>query len=242
MPGPHSPALGKPKNTKRTFLRLLGYLKYYRFQLAVIVIAILISAGAGVAGTYMLKPIINMIGALATAKSTDLTGLVQYMLLLAAIYGLGALASYLTNRLVINVSTGALERVRVEMFTQMEKLPLRYFDSQTHGEIMSRFSNDTDALREMLGQGLPQLISCTITVAGVLTMMIVLSPLLTLLVMAVFALMLLIVKNLGKKSAFYFKRRQEALAATNGYIEEMCEGQREVKVFCHEEAVTKEFE
>ncbi len=242
MPGPKGPALAKPKQTKRTFLRLLGYLKFYRWYIAIIVVTILVSAGAGVAGTYMLKPIINMIAKLVQEKSGDLTELIRYIVLLAAIYGAGALASYTTNRLVITVSTGALERVRVDMFTQMEKLPLRYFDSQTHGEIMSRFSNDTDALREMLGQGLPQLISCTITVAGVLTMMLVLSPLLTLLVLGVFALMLLIVKNLGKKSAFYFTKRQEALAAANGYIEEMCEGQREVKVFCHEDEVISEFE
>ena len=242
MPGPKGPALVKPHNTRQTFLRLLGYLKYYRWILAVIVLSILVSAGAGVAGTYMLKPIINMIGELAKAGNADLSGLIRYILLLAVIYGAGGLSSYLVNRLIITVSTGALERVRVDMFTRMEKLPLRYFDSQTHGEIMSRFSNDTDALREMLGQGLPQLISCAITVIGVLTMMLVLSPILTLLVLAVFALMLTIVKGLGKKSAFYFKKRQAALAATNGYIEEMCEGQREVKVFCHEAAVVAEFE
>ena len=128
------------------------------------------------------------------------------------------------------------------MFTKLEKLPLKYFDSQTHGEIMSRFSNDTDALRDMLSQGLPQLISSTITVLGVLVMMFVLSPLLTLLVLAVFVLMLLIVKGLGGKSAFFFSKRQKSLATVNGYIEEMIEGQREVKVFCREDYVAEEFE
>lgn len=247
MPGPGSnnarnAALGKPKNAKKTFGRLLGYLKKYWALVIVIIIGLLISAGATVAGTYMLKPIINHIGELLTQKSNDTTTLVQYIFVLAAIYGVGALCNYLVNRLVITVSTGTLEAVRVEMFNKMEKLPLRYFDTRTHGEIMSRFTNDTDALRDMLSQGLPQLISSSVSVIGVLVMMIVLSPILTLLVLAMFVLMLLIVKGLGGKSAFYFKKRQEALASANGYIEEMIEGQREVKVFCHEEKVIGEFE
>ena len=209
--------------------------------MTVIAVGLVISAGASVAGTYMLKPIINGIGDLA-AKNGNIASLGKDILLLAVIYGAGALCTYLVNRLVITVSTGTLEHIRVDMFTQMEKLPLRYFDSHTHGEVMSLFSNDTDALREMLGQGLPQLISSTISVVGVLVMMIVLSPILTLLVMVVFVLMLLIVKKLGGKSAFYFKKRQDALADVNGYIEEMIEGQREVKVFCRETVVTRTFD
>ncbi len=235
-------AQAKPKNTKATFRRLLGYMGRYRALLLVILAGILVSAGAGVAGTYMLKPIINGVGELIKTGSADLSGLARYLLLLAGIYAAGVGCTYLVNRLVLTISTGVLEAVRVDMFTKLQKLPLRYFDSQTHGEIMSRFSNDTDAMREMLSQGLPQLISSSITLVGVLAMMLVLSPLLTLLVLGVFALMLLAVSKLGKKSAFYFKKRQAAMASANGYIEEMIEGQREVKVFCHEEAVTAAFE
>ena len=246
MPGPgshgHGRPAAKPRSVKKTFLRLLGYLSRHRLSVVCILIGTVVSAGASVAGTYMLKPIINGIGALAASRSGDLSTLAGQITLLALIYGFGALMTYLVNRLVVSVATAVLEDVRVDMFTRLETLPLRYFDSQTHGEIMSRFSNDTDALREMLGQGLPSLISSALTVAGVLTMMIVLSPLLALLVLAVFALMLLIVRKLGGKSAFYFIRRQQALASVNGYIEEMIEGQREVKVFCHEPAVTAEFE
>ena len=245
MPGPMSHgaqgAHRKPKNVKKTFGRLIGYLRPYLFSLIIIIIGLLVSAGAGVAGTYLLKPIINQIEQMVQTKSTDFSVFFTYLGILAAVYGVGALMTYVVNRLIVNVSTATLEAVRVDMFTKLEKLPLRYFDSQTHGEIMSRFSNDTDALREMLGQGLPSLISSGITVLGVLIMMLVLSPVLTALVLVVFALMLLVVKKLGGKSAFYFGKRQKSLAEVNGYIEEMIEGQREVKVFCREDAVAREF-
>jgi ATP-binding cassette, subfamily B, multidrug efflux pump len=195
-----------------------------------------------VAGTYLLKPIINQIETMLQTKSSDFTVFFQYLAVLAAVYGVGALTTYLVNRLVVNVSTATLQEVRVDMFTKLEKLPLRYFDSQTHGEIMSRFSNDTDALRDMLGQGLPMLIGSAVTVVGVLVMMFVLSPILTALVLVVFALMLFVVQKLGKKSAFFFGKRQKSLATVNRYIEEMIEGQREVKVFCREREVAESFE
>lgn len=232
----------KPKNVKKTFSRLLGYLQPYLFSLVIIVVGLLISAGAGVAGTFLLKPIINQIELMVQTKSADFTMFLTYLAVLAAVYGTGALTTYIVNRLIVNVSTATLESVRVDMFAKLEKLPLRYFDSQTHGEIMSRFSNDTDALREMLGQGLPMLISSSITILGILVMMLILSPILTALVILVFALMLLVVKGLGGKSAFFFGKRQKSLANVNGYIEEMIEGQREVKVFCRENAVAEEFE
>jgi len=163
------------------------------------------------------------------------------VLTLAAVYIVGAGGTYLGNRTLMIVTTGILEQVRCEMYENLQKLPLKYFDSRTHGEIMSRFSNDTDTLREMLSGGLPQLLVSSITLVGVLTMMIVLSPALTLLVFLMFLLMMLVVKGIGGRSAAFFMRRQQALAAANGYIEEMIEGQREVKVFCHEDAVREEF-
>jgi len=242
MGGAHGRSTAKPKNVGKTFARLFGYLKNYRWQVAFVVFGLIVSAGAGVAGTYLLKPIINHISDLVKSGSTDLSTFIGYLVVLAAVYGVGALMNYLARRMIVNISTGTLEAVRVDMFTKLEKLPLKYFDSQTHGEIMSRFSNDTDALRDMLSQGLPMLITSGITVAGVLVMMLVLSPLLTLLVLVVFALMLLIVKALGGKSAFYFTKRQKSLATVNGYIEEMIEGQREVKVFCREDSVAETFE
>ena len=246
MPGPMSHgaqgAPRKPKNTAKTFGRLFGYLKPHTLSVIIIVVGLLVSSGAGVAGTYLLKPIINQIEQMVQTKSTDFTVFFSYLIILAVVYGVGALTTYVVNRLVVNVSTATLEAVRVDMFSKLEKLPLRYFDSQTHGEIMSRFSNDTDALRDMLSQGLPQLLTSAVTVLGVLVMMFVLSPILTALVLVVFALMLLVVQKLGKKSAFYFGKRQKSLADVNGYVEEMIEGQREVKVFCREEQVSEEFE
>ncbi|HRX57443.1 MAG TPA: ABC transporter ATP-binding protein [Eubacteriales bacterium] len=242
MGGPHGRSIAKPKNVGKTFSRLLGYLKDYKWQLVFVAFGLVVSAGAGVAGTYLLKPIINHISELLKSGSTDMSAFIGYLVVLAAVYGVGALMNYIVNRMIVNISTATLESVRVDMFTKLEKLPLKYFDSQTHGEIMSRFSNDTDALRDMLRQGLPMLITSGITVVGVLVMMLVLSPLLTLLVLVVFALMLLIVKALGGKSAFYFTKRQKSLATVNGYIEEMIEGQREVKVFCREDSVSETFE
>lgn len=239
----HGPARGvaKPRNTMKTFRRLFGYLWHYPVQLIIIVLSLLFSSGAAVLGTYMLKPLFNSIAALFDAGASSMLPMLSQVLTLALIYVLGALGTFLSNRLILNVSTDILERVRCEMFTNLQKLPLRYFDTRTHGEIMSLFSNDTDTLREMLSQGIPQLITSLITVFGVIAMMLLLSPVLTLIVLIMFVLMLVLIKRIGSKSSRYFKLRQEALAKTNGYIEEMIEGQREVKVFCHEDAVRDEF-
>ena len=239
----HGPARGvaKPRNTMKTFRRLFGYLWHYPVQLIIIVLSLLFSSGAAVLGTYMLKPLFNSIAALFNAGASSMLPMLSQVLTLALIYVLGALGTFLSNRLILNVSTDILERVRCEMFTNLQKLPLRYFDTRTHGEIMSLFSNDTDTLREMLSQGIPQLITSLITVVGVIAMMLLLSPVLTLIVLIMFVLMLVLIKRIGSKSSRYFKLRQEALAKTNGYIEEMIEGQREVKVFCREDAVRDEF-
>ena len=242
MPGPNNKkGFAKPKDTRKTFARLMRYLNRYRGMLAIILVSLIVSSGAGVIGTYLLKPLFNQIIELFTTGGDSMMPVLGTVAALAAIYALGALGTFVGNRLLLNISTGILEAVRCEMFEKLQSLPLRYFDSRTHGEIMSRFTNDTDAMREMLSQGLPQLIVCSISVVGVLTMMLVLSPLLTLIVMVMFVLMLFVVKFIGKRSAHFFARRQAALAAANGYIEELIEGQREVKVFCHEERVQADF-
>lgn len=241
MPGPQRKGFTKPKNAKGTFLRVLSCLGNYRWMLVFIAISLVISSAAGVLGTYLLKPLFNDIAALFGAGADSMMPLLNTVLLLAAIYILGAFGTFVGNRLLLNVSTGILETVRREMFEKLQTLPLKYFDSRTHGEIMSRFTNDTDAMREMLSQGIPQLLVSTISVVGVLTMMLVLSPILTAIVLVMFVLMLFIVQFIGKRSAHFFARRQAALAAANGYVEEMIEGQREVKVFCHEEKVQADF-
>lgn len=240
--GKRTGAAARPKNAKETVRRILGYMLRYRVQLCFVVLAIMVSAAAGVAGTYFLKPIINRyIVPWIGHENPDLSGLAGILCVMAAIYLTGTLCSWLYSRLMINIATGTLYRIRTDLFSRMERLPVGYFDKHVHGELMSRYTNDTDALREMLSSGVPQLISSAISVSGIFVMMLLLSPALTLAVAFVLFLMLGIIKYLGKKSAFYFKKQQEAIGKLNGYIEEMVEGQKVIKVFNHEEEVKSEF-
>ncbi|MDO4492904.1 MAG: ABC transporter ATP-binding protein [Clostridia bacterium] len=242
MPGPGKmKGIARPQNGKKTFLRLLSYLTEHPVMLTCAFVALAFSASASVLGTYMLKPLFNSIAEMFQSGVTSMRPLLGTVLTLVAIYLCGAAGTFVSNFLLMRLSTGILEKVRVQMFTKMQRLPLRYFDSRTHGEIMSLYSNDTDTLRETLSNSLPQLLTSTITLIGVFGMMLVLSPLLTLLVVVVFFLMMLIIKNIGSKSSKYFKARQEALAQANGYAEELLEGQREVKVFCREDASVTRF-
>lgn len=244
MPGPHSrPAIAKPKNTGRVMKRILAYMWDYKLQLLAVALTILVSSAAGVAGTYFLKPIINQhIVPFIGHKDPDLSGFISTMSMLGLIYIVGVAATYAYNRLMLNISTGTLYKIRVDLFRHMEELPIKYFDTHTHGELMSRYTNDTDALREMLSQGIPNLFSSFLTVAGVFAMMLVLSPVLTVLVVIMLALMLFAIKRIGSKSSMYFRKQQKEIGRVNGYIEEMIEGQKVVKVFSHEEAVISDFD
>ena len=228
---------------KRTFARLFSYLRAYRFQLVLVLVGIVLSAGANIAGTYMLKPIINdYIVPWIGSADPDFSGLIGQLAILFAIYTTGIIGAYLYNRLMIGISTGTLLQLRNELFTHMQKLPIRYFDTRTHGEIMSTYTNDIDAMREMISQGVPQFISSIISIVGTFVMMVVLSPVLTLVSIAMLVLMLFITKAFAKRSGRYFKARQASLSKVNGYIEEMIEGQKVVKVFCHEDAVNGTFD
>ncbi|MCR5611693.1 MAG: ABC transporter ATP-binding protein/permease [Clostridiales bacterium] len=234
----------KPKNAKGTFLRLLGYFKRYKAILAVVVVCIIVAALANVAGTALLRPLVDdyispMLKEGATPERWNAFG--GQILKMAIVYIAGIICVYVNARLMINVSTGVLLDIRKEMFAKMQKLPIKYFDSRTHGEIMSRYTNDTDAMREMLGQSIPNLIDSLFRVSGVFIMMIVLSPALTVVTVVMLVLMILVVKNLGKKSGAFYKKRQAALGVANGYIEEMSEGSKVVKVFCREEKIDSNF-
>ena len=243
MPADKKKEMVKPKNPGQTLKRIFSYMKEYKLQIVFVVIGILISSGANVAATYFLKPVINKyIVPFIGQQNPDMSDFASTIIIMAVVMLLGVIASYVYNRLMVNIATGTLYKIRVDMFTHMQKLPIRYFDTHTHGDLMSRYSNDTDTLREMLGQGVPQLISSLITVVGVFIAMVVMSPLLTLVVMAILAIMLLVIKFIGGRSANYFIRQQQAVGAVNGYIEEMIEGQKVVKVFCHEEKVIKDFD
>lgn len=236
-------AFAKPQNAGKTVKRILSYMEGYGLQLTLVVVGIIISAAAGVAGTYFLKPLINVyIVPFIGHENPDFSGFIAMLSLMGAIYLAGAISSYLYGRLMVNIATGTLYKIRNDLFTHMERLPIRHFDTHAHGELMSHYTNDTDALREMMSQGVPQLISSGISVAGVFVMMLVLSPVLTLLVVAMLIVMLLVIANIGKRTSVYFKRQQEAIGKVNGYVEEMIEGQKVVKVFSREEKVTEGFD
>lgn len=243
MPGPRKQSFAKPKNAKGTFRRILKYFKPYRGQLVLVLIGLLASVAANIAGTYMLVPIINeYIIPWIGNENPDFTGLIGQLAVMAAVYTIGILGTFMYNRLMINVSTGTLTRLRLEMFTKMQTLPISYFDRRTHGEIMSTYTNDTDVMREMISQGLPSFISSAVRIVGVFTMMIVLNPILTGIAILMLVIMMLITKTIAGRSGRFFKARQDSVGKVNGYIEEMIEGQKVVKVFCHEQAVNSRFD
>lgn len=243
MPGPRKQSFAKPKNAKGTFRRILKYFKPYRGQLVLVLIGLLASVAANIAGTYMLRPIINeYIIPWIGNENPDFTGLIGQLAVMAAVYTIGILGTFMYNRLMINVSTGTLLKLRLEMFTKMQTLPISYFDKRTHGEIMSTYTNDTDVMREMISQGLPSFISSAVRIVGVFTMMIVLNPILTGIAILMLVIMMLITKTIAGRSGRFFKARQDSVGKVNGYIEEMIEGQKVVKVFCHEQAVNSRFD
>ncbi len=243
MPGPRKQSFAKPKNAQGTFRRILTYFRPYRAQLVLVLIGLLASVAANIAGTFMLVPIINVyIIPWIGNENPDFTGLIGQLAVMAAVYTIGILGTFMYNRLMINVSTGTLLKLRLEMFTKMQTLPISYFDKRTHGEIMSTYTNDTDVMREMISQGLPSFISSAVRIVGVFTMMIVLNPILTGIAILMLVIMMLITKTIAGRSGRFFKARQDSVGKVNGYIEEMIEGQKVVKVFCHEQAVNSRFD
>lgn len=242
---PKKQSFQKPKNARKTFSRILGYLLVEKWRLILVAACVCVSAAAGVAGTYFLRPLINvgivpLIG--TNPQPADYLPLVQMLLVMAGVYLFGALSAYAYNRLMVKVSNGTLNAIRRDLFNSMEDLPIRYFDSHTHGELMSRYTNDVDTFRQAISQGVTQLISSAVTVAGTFVMMLLLSPILTLLIVLMLLVMFQVIKVIGGKSAKFFKDQQRDLGRANGYIEEMIEGQKVVKVFCHEEKVRSEFD
>ena len=231
------------RNPGKTLKRLLGYIwKYYKIEFVIVLIAIVISSLAGVAGNLFIKNLIDdYITPFLTSADPTFAPLLRALLVMAVIYYAGTAATYLYARLMINVTQGTLKQIRDEMFTHMEKLPIKYFDTHAHGDIMSCYTNDTDTLRQMISQSIPQLFSCSITIIGTFISMIVLSPQLTLLIIVMIFVMLKTVRKIGAQSGKYFIEQQKDLGKLNGYIEEMMEGQKVVKVFCHEEESKKNF-
>lgn len=231
----------KPKNTKKTLLRLLSYVTQKKALLFVVFILVVFSSVANVLGTYLLTPIINEIGNMLSSGSRDFTVIIKYLCILAIIYICGAVAQYTYSRLMLNVSQGTLNVLRRDLFEHLQDLPIKYFDTHTHGELMSRFTNDVDTIREAISQGLVQIISSLVMVVGIFFMMLYISPVLTGLIVIMLVVMLLIIKTIGGRSSRYFRRQQMAVGAVNGYIEELIEGSKVVKVFCREEKAKNNF-
>ena len=249
MPGPNRKTMAKPKNTKKVMSRIIQYIGKYKALLGVVFIAVLVSAGASVVGDSMIKPALNnyIIPLFKRHSSgevltfTDFWPFIRMIIIMICIFVLGAFASWVNSRLMLTISTKTLYRIRTDMFSHMETLPLRYFDTHTHGELMSRYTNDTDTLRDMLSQTVPQLLSSTVTVVSVFVMMCITSPLLTLVLVVLVALSVVLAGLIGKKSSSAFRAQQASIGKVNGYIEEMIEGQKVVKVFNHEKKSIEEF-
>ena len=245
MPGPRPMQMAKPKSASKTFSRVLGYMFRQKWLLCVVLLLVLLSAGAGVAGTYFLKPILNDYIVPFIGKETTLADLwpfIRMLMVMAGIYLIGTFSGYFCNRIMIRISNQTLNSVRGDLFNSLQDLPISFFDAHTHGELMSRFTNDVDTLREAISQGAIQLISSAVTVVSTFVMMVILSPLLTLLIIVMLIIMMALIKFIGGRSARLFKRQQQAVGALNGYIEEMTEGQKVVKVFCHEEEAKEGFD
>ncbi len=243
MPPVKMKGVQRPKNTKKTLLRLLNYMGKFKKYWGVIFFCLIISSAAGITGSYMIKPVLNnYVLPLIGHEKPDFSSFAFLLFCLALVYLSGVFCSWLSNRLQLRVMTTLLYRLRMDLFEKLQNLPVNYYDSHTHGDIMSRFTNDTDTLREMLSQALPQLMSSAFTVVGILVMMIFLSPLLALLVVVMMSLQLLLARKLGRRSAKGFKEQQKNIGIVNGYVEEMIQGQKVVKVFSHEKAALEKFD
>lgn len=234
---------GAAKGAGKSFVRLLSYMKRYWMQLILVFVCILVSAVAGVAGSTFLQTLIDdYISPMLLNGSRDFSGLAGALAKLGVLYAAGILGTLFYNRLMVVVAQGILKTIRDEMFSHMQTLPIRFFDTHASGDVMSLYTNDTDTLRQMLAQSIPQIFSSIVTVIAVFVAMVRLSIWLTLFVLAFVALMMLVTRFVGGKSGAFFVKQQNSIGAVNGYIEEMIHGQKVIKVFCHEEQTKADFD
>ncbi len=242
-PGPAA----MPANGRRfkpgTIRRLLSYLGAYRIPLILVVVCILISAGASVASALFIQTLIDdFITPMLLNQSSDFSELLKAITTMGCIFAAGILATLIYNRMMAVIAQGTLKDIRDAMFSKMQKLPIRYFDTHTHGDIMSHYTNDTDTLRQMISQSIPQAFSSCVTILAVFCSMLYLSFWLTLFVLLAVVFILRAIKKIAGKSSTYFMKQQESLGTVNGFIEEMINGQKVVKVFCHEERAKEDFD
>ena len=221
----------------KTVKRLLKYATgIYKFQFVVVIISIIVSSIANVMGIQFLQKLIDdYITPLMGQENPDLSNLFMAVVGMGVMYLVGITATYIYNRLMINISQGVLRQVREDMFNHMQSLPIKYFDTHAHGEIMSTYTNDVDTLRQMISQSIPQVFSSLVTMASILISMFTTNVYLTLIVLGMVVLMIFCARYLGGNSSKYFVKQQDDISKVNGYIEEMMSGQKVVKVFNHEE-------
>ena len=246
MPGPGRQPRGmksQVKNPGELFLRLMKYvLKDYKFHCISVVVLIVVSVLCNVQGTMFMKNLIDeYITPFLLSDNPNFTPLAHAIAKVAAFYALGVLATFGYNRLMVNVTQGTLRNLRNDLFSHMEKLPIKYFDTHVHGDIMSVYTNDIDTLRQMISQSMPQLLNSGITIVSVFISMLILSIPLTIVTMIMVGIMVFCSKKSAGQSGAYFAKQQKDLGTVNGYIEEMMNGQKVVKVFCHEEENMQNF-
>ena len=231
------------KDIKGTLFRLLGYLKEYKFRFIIVVCCIIVSAFSTAMTSLFIQDLIDdYISPLLLESNPDFSGLIQYLLKMAVILVCGIFCAFLYTRLMVVVAQGILKKVRDEMFEHMQRLPISYFDTHSHGDVMSRYTNDTDTLRQMLTQSVPQILNSMITMIVVFISMLTISIWLTLIVIVFLFIILFMVGKIAGRSSKYFMKQQVSLGAENGFIEEMINGQKVVKVFCHEEQAKEAFD
>lgn len=233
----------KKKRPDQILKRVLGYmLKNYRWSFACVVVCILMTAITTLYGTLFTQRLIDdYILPLTRAQMPDFLPLAKALAGLAAVYALGIICAYSYNRIMINITQGTMKNLRIDLFTHMESLPIRYFDTHAHGDIMSVYTNDVDTLRQLISQSIPQLINSSVTLIATFISMVVLNIPLTIMALVMVGIMLLAASKIGSKSSIHFRKQQQSLGQVNGYIEEMMAGQKVVKVFCHEEKSKEQF-
>ncbi len=233
-------AMGDPV---KTIKRLLKYFGAYKGRFIVVLLCIIFSAAAGVASSLFIQILIdNYITPLLVADKKDFSGLLMLIIIMGAVLFAGAIATLIYNRLMVTISQGIQKKIRDEMFANMQTLPIKYFDTHTHGDLMSRYTNDTDTLRQMLSMSVPQMFSSTMTIIAVFFAMVALNIWLTLFVLLFTGLMMFVTKKIAGRSAVHFINQQKEIGDMNGYIEEMINGQKVIKVFNHEEQAKSDFD
>ena len=241
-PGGRGMMGGKPKNTKATIKRLFSYIAKDKWKLLIVLLCIIAGTAGNLAGSYLLRPIINGLTDTGKTGTQLLAGLIQGVFIMAVVYIVAITAQYLQSRIMVTISQDAIKRLRNELFEKLQKLPVRYYDTNNNGDVMSRFTNDVDVIGEMLNNTVVQLISGAISIIGTLSLMIYTNIWLTLITIVMVPLMLKAVSGIGKRSRKYYKAQQAAIGTMNGYIEETITGQKVVKVFNHEESAREEFD